>query len=129
MTKYDPEVDQQADRWLATGEADRIAAVEAYHRRQRIRLPRPTLHATVHTIVENQLALGEQVVIEALARLQSEGLTRHEAVHAIGMVLAEQIYDVLRHGAGGTPDLNKPYLDRVRQLTAEGWRQSGESGG
>ena len=129
MTKYDPEVDQQADRWLATGEADRIAAVEAYHQHHRIRLPRPTLHATIHTVVENQVALGEQVVIEALARLRSEGLTRHEAVHAIGMVLAEQIYDVLKDQTGGKSDANKPYLDRVRQLTAEQWRQSGEPGG
>lgn len=129
MTKYDPEVDQQADRWLATGEADRIATVETYHRHHRIRLPRPTLHATVHTIVENQLALGEQVVIEALARLRSEGLTRHEAVHAIGMVLAEQIYHVLKDQGAVTSDPNKPYLDRVRELTAEQWRQSAESGG
>jgi hypothetical protein len=129
MTKYDPEVDQPADWWLATGEADRIAAVEAYHRHQRIRLPRPTLHATVHTVVENQLALGEQVVIDALARVRSEGLTRHEAVHAIGMVLAEQIYDVLKNQSEVLSDLNKPYLDRVRQLTAEQWRQSGDSGG
>jgi len=129
MTKYDPEVDQPADRWLATGEADRIAAVEAYHRHLRIHSPRPTLHATVHTIVENQLVLGEQVVNEALTRLRSEGLTRHEAVHAIGMVLAEQIYDVLKDRGGVTSDLNKPYLDRVRRLTAEQWRQSGDSGG
>jgi hypothetical protein len=129
MTKYDPEVDQQADEWLATGEAERIAAVEAYHRRHRIRSPRPTLHATIHTIVENQLALGEQVVIEALARLTSEGLSRHEAVHAIGMVLAEQIYGALKDQTGGKSDLNKPYLERVRQLTADQWRQSGEAGG
>jgi len=129
MTQYDPDVDQQADRWLATGEADRIAAVEAHHRHQRIRLSRPALHATLHTVVENQLALGEQVVIEALARLRLEGLTRHEAVHAIGMVLAEQIYDVLKDQGEVTSDLNKPYLDRVRQLTAERWRQAAESGG
>jgi len=129
MTKYDPEVDQQADKWLATAEADRIAAVEAYHRHHRLRLPRATLHATIHTVVENQLALGEQVVIEALARLRSEGLTRHEAVHAIGMVLAEQIYDVLKDETAGKSYPNKPYLDRVRQLTAEQWRQPGEPGG
>ena len=129
MRKYDPEVDRQADEWLATGEAERIAAVEACHRRRRIRLPRPTLHATIHTVVENQLALGEQVVIEALARLRSEGLTRHEAVHAIGMVLAEQIYDVLMDQGAVTSDPNTPYLARGRQLTAEQWRQSGDSGG
>lgn len=129
MTKYDPEVDQQADRWLATEEADRIAAVAAYHRRHRIRLPRPTLHATIHTVVENQLALREHVVIEALNRLRSEGLTRHEAIHAIGMVLAEQIHDVLGAPGEVTSDLSESYLDRVRRLTADQWRQSGESGG
>ena len=80
--KYDPDVNRQAGEWLATGEAERIAVVEDYHRGQNVRLPRPTLHATIHTVVENQLALGEQVVIEALARLRSEGLTRHEAVVA-----------------------------------------------
>jgi len=128
MTKYDPGIDQPADMWLASSEADRIAAVEAYHRHHRVRLPRLTLHATIHTVVENQLALGEPVVIDALARLRSEGLTRHEAIHAIGMVLAEQIYDVLKDQGGTKSDLNKPYLDRVRQLTAEQWRQSGESG-
>lgn len=128
MTAYDPEVDQRPERWLAADEAERIAAVEAYHRRQRIRLPRLRLHATIHTVVENQLALGEQVVIEALARLRSEGLTRHEAVHAIGMVLAEQIYDVVKDKTGETSDPTTPYLDRVKQLTAARWRQSGKPG-
>jgi len=60
---------------------------------------------------------------------RSEGLTRHEAVHAIGMVLAEQIYDVLKDQGAVTSDPNTPYLARVRQLTAEQWRQSGEAGG
>lgn len=126
MTKYDPEVDQQADKWLATDEADRIAAVEVYHRRQRIRLPDPTLHATVHTVVENQLALGLQAVVEALARLRTEGLTRHEAVHAIGTVLVEHIRDGLETPARSKSESDTPYLDRVKQLMAEQWRQSGE---
>ena len=109
MTTYDPEVDQSPTEWLATDEAGRIAEVEAYHRRLRIQLPQPTLHATIHTVVENQVALGEEVVIETLARLRSEGLTRHEAIHAIGMVLAEHIYDVLKNQAGQSPDVNRPY--------------------
>ena len=87
------------------------------------------MHATIHTVVENQLALGERVVGEALERLRSEGLTRHDAVHAIGTVLAEQIYDALKDRGEGTSDLNERYLDRLRQLTAELWRQSGETGG
>jgi len=45
MTTYDPEKDLQVDMWLAMDDADRVEAVETYHRRQRIRLPRATLHA------------------------------------------------------------------------------------
>lgn len=128
MTHYDPEVGPRADEWLATDEDERIAAVEAYHRRQRIRLPRPTLHAAVHTVVENQLALGEQVVVEALVRLRSEGLTRHEAVHAIGMVLVELLNDRAQGEAGDMSDTDMPYMERVKRLTAEAWRRSGEPG-
>jgi hypothetical protein len=83
------------------------------------------LHAAIHTVVESQLALGEPVVIDALARLRSEGLTRHEAVHATGMALADQIYDLLKDQPGGRLDANKPYFDRLKQLTAEQWRKSG----
>lgn len=129
MTKYDPEVDQRVDDWLAADEAERIAAVEAFHRRQRIQLPSPTLHATIHAIVENQLALGEEVVVETLARLRSEGLTRHEAVHAIGSVLAEQIFGALEAQSGAESNLNKQYLDRLKRLTARRWRESGDTVG
>ena len=126
MTTYDPDKDLQTDKWLAMDDAERVAAVETYHRRQRIRLPRATLHATIHTVVENQIALGESTVVETLARLRSEGLTRHEAVHAIGTVLAEQIFHALKGESGAGSDLNESYLDRVRHLTADAWRNSGE---
>jgi len=108
-------------------ESERIAAVESYHRRQRIRLPRATLHATIHSVVENQVSLGERVVVETLARLRSEGLTRHEAVHAIGTVLAEQIFHALKSGSGAQSDMSGSYLERVRRLTADEWRQSGKT--
>jgi hypothetical protein len=126
-SRYDPEKDLQADTWLAMDESERVAAVESYHRRQRIRLPRATLHATIHSVVENQVALGERAVVEALARLRSEGLTRHEAVHAIGSVLAEQIFQALKSGTQS--DMSESYLERVRRLTADEWRQSGETEG
>ena len=58
MATYDPEKDLHADRWLAMDEAERVAAVESYHRRKRIRLPQATLHTTIHSVVENQVALG-----------------------------------------------------------------------
>lgn len=125
MQTYEPDVGPSAAEWLAIDEAARIALVESYHRRRRIRAPQLTLHATIHVVVENQIALGEAVVIDAVARLQEEGLTRHDAVHAVGMVLAEHIYELLKSPPVETSDPNAPYLDRLRRLTAAEWRRSG----
>jgi hypothetical protein len=128
MTTYDPELDQQRGDWSAAGEDERITAVEAYHRNHDIHLPQLRLHAALHTVVENQLALGEQVVIDALARLRSEGLTRHDAVHAIAMVVSEHMFDLIKAQTSGGPEPTQSYLDRVRQLTADRWRESGDPG-
>jgi hypothetical protein len=127
MTRYDPDLDQQAAAWLSADEDERIAAVEAYHRRHDILLPQLRLHAALHTVVENQLALGEQAVVDALARLRSAGLTRHDAVHAIAMVVSEHMFDVIKAQTSGGPEPTQSYLDRVRELTADRWRESAES--
>src|SRR5262249_40443203 len=73
-----------------------VGIVEEYHRIARIPLPRKArrLHATIHMVVENQLALNDEPVLRALERLKKEGLTRHDAVHAIGSQVAEHIYDI-----------------------------------
>ena len=125
MQTYDANVEPSAAEWLAIDEDERIALVESYHRRRRIRVPKLTLHATIHVVVENQIALGEAVVIDTLARLRSEGLTRHDALHAVGMVLAENIYKILESPPAQTSDPNPQYFDRLRRLTAAEWLRSG----
>lgn len=125
MTNYDPETAPLASDWLESMEEERVAAVAAYHQRQRIRLPNPTLHAMIHTVVENQLAMEEQVVVETLQRLQSEGLTRHEAIHAIGAVLAELMHSVMKGKDEPGVDPNDLYFSRLKLLTAAQWRISG----
>ena len=84
MKAYDPDTSTASIQWLELDESERIELVAAYHRRRKIRLPNAQLHAVIHVVVENQVALGEDVVVNALARLQAEGLNRHEALHAIG---------------------------------------------
>jgi hypothetical protein len=43
-------------------------------------------------MVEAQIALGDETPASRIAqRLIGEGLDRHDAIHAIGMVLAEHI--------------------------------------
>lgn len=125
LKKYDPDFGAPAQEWLAADEAQRIDLVRAYHRRARVRLPNERLHAVIHVIVENQLALGEVVVIETLDRLQREGLNRHDAIHAIGMVLSEHLYDVMKGAGEVSPALHAQYFERLKHLSAEAWLRSG----
>ena len=126
MAAYDPLTAPDPEEWQEIDESIRIELVSAYHREASVELPNLLLHATIHVTVENQAMLGAETPVRAtLDRLMREGLDRHEAVHAIGSILAHHIYDLL-----GSPerrdDPNEPYYDELRSLTADGWRQQSE---
>ena len=60
-----------------------------------IKLPNRRVHAALQAIVETQVAMGDETEAQAtLIRLLSEGLDRHDAIHAIGDVLAEHMYNL-----------------------------------
>jgi HD superfamily phosphodiesterase len=123
LLQYDPHGHIDADAWLALDESERMRLVRRYHRRQRIRLPNETIHAAVHVIVENQVALGDTFPTKAaLLRLMKEGLDRHEAIHAIGSVLSEELFQVMSGQEAGS-DLNADYMEKLKSLTAESWRK------
>ena len=122
MHSYNPENAPVGSEWLELDEDERLLLVEQYHRDARIRLPKRArrLHASIHTVVENQLALNDEPVVKALDRLMREGLTRHDALHAIGCLVSEQIYDILKHNE--TPDASKArYYAAIERLTAAAW--------
>lgn len=125
MDRYDPLVAPDPAVWLAVDEIERMALVIDYHRRARVTLPNRRLHAVVHVIVENQVAMGDELPVRrVLSRLQAEGLDRHDAIHAIGSALTMHVHDLLSKGA--RPD--KPhdaYWAELERLTAESWRLSG----
>ena len=124
MNRYDPEVAPDSREWLALDEGERLVLVEDYHRDARISMPRRArrLHAAIHTIVENQLVLEDQTIVRAtLQRLMEDGLTRHDAIHAVGSVLSEHIYDLL-HMESLPAEGHAPYYAALQQLTAENWR-------
>ena len=59
---------------------------------------KPYLHDAIHEIVENQIREGEpKETKENLDRLMNLGYTRHEAIHKIGAVIVEDIYNVLKN--------------------------------
>ena len=126
MNRYDPSQTPDPGEWLELDEQERVDLVERYHRRARIELPNPTLHATIHVVVENQLALNDEPVVRAIARLRKEGLSRHDALHAIGSVVAEQIYDLLK--LKDAPQTSRArYYAAIERLNAATWRDG--SGG
>jgi hypothetical protein len=123
LLQYDPHEHINSDAWLALDESERMQLVTRYHRRQRIRLPNETIHAVVHVIVENQVALGDEFPAKAvLLRLMKEGLDRHEAIHAIGSVLSEEFF-VAMSGQEAGGDINAKYIEKLKSLTAHSWRK------
>ena len=71
--------------------------------------------------VENQLAEAHLPAVEALARLRRDGLSRHEAVHAIGSVLAEHLWTQTQGGSVAVPAV--VYEQELRVLPAQSWRE------
>ena len=124
VNAYDPDVAPSAADWLALDEDERMALVTSYHRRLKIKLPNIELHAVIHVVVENQLAMGERVVIATLARLQAEGLDRHDALHAIGSVLSGYIYDLMREESDAKDVTYARYLEGLEAMSADAWRAS-----
>jgi hypothetical protein len=123
MTAYDPSRDPDARGWLELDEQERIDLVRRYHRRAGIRLPNATLHAVVHMIIENQLAETDPRVVDTLGRLVREGLDRHEALHAMGALVAEHLWKVMREPSGASRGTEE-YHQALATLTADQWREA-----
>ncbi len=124
MRHYDPEVAPDSAEWLALEEQERIDLVEDYHRTARIDLPNVTVHAVVHSAVENQLAEGLEPVVRAMARLMNEGLSRHDALHAIGCIVTDHLRRALNLKDKDYPKTAQAsYNAAVDRLTVEEWHR------
>lgn len=119
MDTYNPDTAPDPKVWLEWDEGERLLMVSDYHEQAGQELPNLQLHAAIHMVVENQLAEAYRPTVEALGRLVRDGLSRHEAVHAIGSVLTEHI---LTQTQGGSADgSGLAYEQALRTLTAQSW--------
>ena len=116
---YDPLDAPDPAEWLTLDEGERILLVEQFHREAGLEVQDETLHATVHVIVENQIAEGVEPVVRTLTRLMREGLDRHDALHAIGCILAELLHGIATGEL--TESVGAKYYSRVERLTAKRW--------
>ena len=120
MERYDPNQAPDPAEWKALSESERLALVEDYHRRAGIRVPNMQVHAAMHAVIESQAALGDELPVQrAIQRLMDGGLDRHEAVHAVGSVLANTIFEISKDREVS----QEAYNAEVEKLTVESWRR------
>ena len=118
--RYDPLTAPEPESWLDLDEGEQLESILRYHKRAKLRCGNVRLHALIHVIVENQLAEGLLSASSALGRLQGQGLDRHDAIHAIGSVLASGIYNAMR----GEEFRVENYETALDSLSADSWRRT-----
>lgn len=131
LTFYDPERPPDPAEWLSLGEAERIRLARNYHQAARIKVPNVKAHAAIHAAVENQIAMGFGPSCRAVERLQQEGLSRHDALHAIGSVVAEFVMESVgpNRQANSEATFQSRMNAAIDTLTAKQWKALAERGG
>ena len=103
--EYDPNRSPAAEQWLKLDEAERIGLVMEYHAQSDTDVPNPVLHATFHTVVENQLAESISEIRSTFdTHLPQDGLDIRTVQELLGHkdVATTMIYaDVLNRGERG----------------------------
>jgi hypothetical protein len=124
---YDPDVAPDADEWLALSEQERIRLIEDYHAPIRPKAPNMKAHASFHAAVEAQIANAYGPSIRAIERLQNEGLSRHESIHAIAFVIIEFVQELYR-GQTEAERLSYPsrFATAIEVLSAKSWLAEAE---
>ncbi len=120
---YDPHSPPDPADWLDLDEDERRSQIVDYHEREGIDPPPggEDVHAVSHLMVENRIALGDAVPDgAAVERLMSEGLDRHDAIHALAAVTLEVMGRVAR---GEEKEPEAAVNAAVKQVTAESWRR------
>ena len=121
MNEYNAMVEPDPQSWLLLDEDIRMDLVNQFvEENEDIDDEAIPIHSAVHVIVENQLAEKIRVTVDAYARLLRQGLDRHEVIHAIGVVISGDIFDMLDENKGAS---GMKYKSRLRKLTAKRWRK------
>jgi hypothetical protein len=123
---YDPDVGPDPEHWLALDEGERLRQAIDHHERHDALLANLELHATIHVVIENQIAMGDEAPARAaLERLMGEGLTRHEAVHALGSALGDMIFAITNGASGEEAERfhTDAYNEAIARITAKDWRR------
>jgi hypothetical protein len=123
--EYDPDNPPDPQAWLALDEEERQRLIEQYYEREGGYGGSLEVLAKVHEIIETQLAERVTPVKAAFVRLRDNGLSRHDAIRAIGSVLASRIRRI-EDPADLTSAPNRDYFSALEALTADRWHERRE---
>jgi len=126
METYNPDHPINSEEWLAIDEERRLALVDEYHEGMFDSAQQRRLHSSIQTTVENQIAMGDETPARAtLERLMKEDdLGRHEAIHAVGSVLAGLLHEAI---TGKQNFSNEVYGKQLAGLTRKSWEAQFEA--
>jgi hypothetical protein len=123
-TSYNPNVAPNPGDWLGLPEHERMRIVSTFHMVHRLKAGDAKGHAAMHVIVENQIAIGFGPTVRAMARLQTQGLSRHDALHAIGSVVSNHMFEAMRKPAKADSGTLQSELNAaIERLDAASWRK------
>ena len=122
MKEYKASNAPNPKEWLALDEALRLELVVDFVKKfeKNVENAAIRIHASIHVIVENQLALESEPTPATYSRLIAQGLSRHEAIHAIGAVISEDMFEIMK---GNKDQAMTRYKDRLEKLTAKRWKK------
>lgn len=122
MKNYHPSQAPNSEEWLETDESIRLDLVKQCHELAGVEFQEgaENMHAVIHVIVENQIALQVNPVPATVDKLVRQGLSRHEAIHAVGAVLSGDLFEIANNNQNH--DI-KCYRKRLEKLTAKRWKK------
>jgi hypothetical protein len=86
----------------------------------------PIAHIHIHVVIENQIANGDpKETAQTVEALMRQGMSRHDAIHAVGTVLADEIFHILKDKR---PFDEAGFVRKLKQLVKPGasrtWRRA-----
>jgi hypothetical protein len=124
QTFYNPDNAPNPTEWLALPEQERIRVAFMFHMARRLKSGNAKAHAAIHVIIENQIAMGFGPTVRAMTRLQTQGLSRHDSLHAIGSVVSSHIYEATRqHVETDSHTVQAAMNAAIERLDVESWRR------
>lgn len=110
MFPYDPNLAPDPDVWLALDEPSKTAAVAAHFGYHTCPDDAAFWNMRFYCEAENLLASGDGRVAGALARLTAEGLSRKDAVFAIGIAWSGVLRDA-KQSEDGVLEINDAFFE------------------